>query len=55
MFPGSRHKPVIGYKEPIGQEGFLRYQTPTYTVRLKVEEYRVKNGGCRIESEEWKM
>ena len=22
-----------------------------YTVRLKVEEYRVKTGGCRIESE----
>ena len=40
------------YQKMSEQEGFLRYQTPTYTVRLKVEEYRVKNGGCRIESEE---
>ena len=24
------------------------------TVRLKVEEFRVENGGCMIESEEWK-
>ena len=34
------------------QEGFLSCQTPTSTVRLNVEEYRVKNGECRIESEE---
>jgi hypothetical protein len=34
------------------QEGFLRCQTPTSTVGLKDEEYRVKNGVCRIESEE---
>ena len=34
------------------QEGFLRCQTPTSTLRLKVEGCRVKNGGCRIESEE---
>ena len=27
------------------QEGFLPCQTPTYTVRLKVEGCRVKNGG----------
>ena len=33
------------------QEGFLRCQTPTSTVRLNVEEYRVKNGGYRLESE----
>ena len=37
------------------QEGFLRCQTPTSTVRLKVEGCRVKNGGCRIESEEWRV
>ena len=37
------------------QEGFHQCQTPTSTVRLKVEEYRVKNGGCRIESEEWRL
>ena len=34
------------------QEGFLRCQTPTATVRLKVEGCRAKNGGCRIKSEE---
>ena len=40
------------------QEGFLPCQTPTPTVRLKVEGYmegiglRVKNGGCKIKSEE---
>ena len=27
------------------QEGFLRFQTPTSTVRLKVEGCRVNNGG----------
>ena len=36
------------------QEGFLRCQTPSSAVRLKVEECRVKNGGCWIESEEWR-
>jgi hypothetical protein len=35
------------------QEGFLRCQTPTSTVRLKVEGCRVKNGGCMIKSEGW--
>ena len=34
------------------QEGFLRCQTPTSTVRLKVEGCKVKNGECRIKSEE---
>ena len=46
------------------QEGFLRCQTPTSTVRLKVEGCRVKNRGeglrvknrwCRIGSEEWRL
>ena len=37
------------------QEGFLGCQTPTSTVRLKVDENRVNNGGCRIESEEWRL
>ena len=32
-------------------QGFLRCQTPTPTVRLKVKGCRVKNGGCRIESD----
>jgi hypothetical protein len=32
------------------QEGFLRCQTPTSAVRLKVEGCRVKNGGWRIKS-----
>ena len=41
--------------EEVKQEGFLRCQTPTSTVRLKVEGCRVKNGGCRIESEEWRL
>ena len=36
----------------IRQEGFLRCQTSTSTVRRKVEGCRVKNGGCRIKSEE---
>ena len=36
------------------QEGFLPCQTPTSTVRLKVEGCRVKNGGCDIKSEEWR-
>ena len=35
------------------EEGFLRCQTPTSTVRLKVEGCRVKNGRSRIKSEEW--
>ena len=30
------------------QEGFLRCQTPTSTVKLKVEGCRVKNGGCIV-------
>ena len=34
------------------QEGFLPCQTPTYTIRLKVEGCSVKNGGCGIKSEE---
>ena len=41
------------------QEGFLTYQTPTSTVRLKVEGYRVDgvklgvyNRECRVESAE---
>ena len=37
------------------QEGFLRCQTLTSTIRLKVEECLVKNGGCRIESEEHRV
>ena len=37
------------------QEGFLWCQTLTSTVRLTVEGCRVRNGGCRIESEEWKV
>ena len=36
----------------IKQEGFLRCQTPSSTVGLKVEGCRVKNEGYRIESEE---
>ena len=32
------------------QEGLLRCQTPTSSVRLKVEGCRVKNGECRIKS-----
>ena len=42
----------ITNKKKRKQEVFLRCQTPTSTVWLKVEEYMVKNGGCRIESEE---
>ena len=37
------------------QEGFLRCQTLTSAVRLEVEGCRVKNGGWRIESEEWRV
>ena len=37
------------------QEGFLRCQTQTSTIRLKVEGCRVTSGGCRIESEEWRV
>ena len=37
------------------QEGFLPCQTLTSTVRLKVERCRVKNGGCRIKSEKWRV
>ena len=35
-------------KKKIIQEGFLLCQTPTSTLRLKVEGFRVKNVGCRI-------
>ena len=34
------------------QEGFLRCQTPTSTLRQKVEGCRLDNGGCRIMSVE---
>ena len=34
------------------QDGFLRCQTPTSTVSLKVDGCIVNNGGCRIKSEE---
>ena len=46
------------------QEGFLRCQIPTSTVRRKVEgcrvknggvDFRVKNGGCKIKSEELRV
>ena len=37
------------------QEGFLRCQTPTSTIRLKDEGCRVKNGGCMINSEELRV
>ena len=33
------------------QEGFLRCQTPTSTVRLKVEGCRLNYGWCKIKSE----
>ena len=39
------------HKLNMKQEGFLRCQTPTSTVRLKVEGCRVNNGGCKIKSE----
>ena len=42
-------------REKKKQEGFLRCQTPTSTVRLKVEGCRVNNGGCKIKSEEWRV
>ena len=48
MFPTPREKEQK-------QEGFLRCQTPTSTVRLKVEGRRVKNGGCRIKSKELRV
>ena len=35
----------------LNKKGFLPCQTPTSTVKLKVEYYRVKNGGCRIKGE----
>ena len=41
---------VVDFKDI--QEGFLRCQTPTSTVKLKVEGRRVENGGCMIGSEE---
>ena len=36
-------------------EGVLPCQTPTLTVRMKVEGCRVKMGGCRIKSRKWKV
>jgi hypothetical protein len=30
------------------QEGFLRCQTPTSTVCLKVEGFRVRSGGVKL-------
>ena len=46
---GVKHRYL---ENKIKQEGFLQCQTPTSTVRLKVEECGVKNGGCGIKSEE---
>ena len=34
---------------------FFLCQTPTSTIRLKVEGCRVKNGGCRIKGEELRV
>ena len=43
-------------KNSIEQEGFLRCQTLTSsTIRRKVEGCLLKNGGCRIESEEGRV
>ena len=36
------------WKMSTEQEGFFRCQTPTSFVRLKVEAYIVKNGGCNL-------
>jgi hypothetical protein len=41
---------MIFYEYEEEEKGFVRCQTTTSTVRLK--GYRVKNGRCRIESEE---
>ena len=46
-------KTIIGMQ--MQQEGFLRCQTPTSAVRLKVEGCRVKNGGCEMKSGENKV
>ena len=47
--------PPPSTRERKGQEGFLRCQTPTSTLRLKDEGCKVKNGGCRIKSEEFRL
>ena len=52
IFQDLSHNESDCYME---QEGFLRCQTPNSTVRLKVEGCRVKNVGCWIESEEWRV
>jgi hypothetical protein len=47
----------IGKKEREieNEKGFLRCQTLTCAVRPKVEGCRVKNEGCGIDSEKWRM
>ena len=52
---GSVYFEIGPYKKELKQEGFLRCQNPTSTVRLKVEGCRVTSGGCRIKSEEWRV
>ena len=39
----------------VSKDDVKALETPTSTVRLKVEECRVKNAGCRIESEECRL
>jgi hypothetical protein len=56
-FKGCLEVVVVWYEKQKQnkQEGFLRCQTPTSAVRLEVERCTVKNGGWRIEIEEWRV
>ena len=53
-FTFSKTQQMYVYNKKDKQEGFLWCQTLTSTVRLKAEGCRVKNGGWRIMSEEWR-
>ena len=53
--PIASNEDDLQWKITLKQEGFLRCQTQTSTVRLKVEGCSEKNGGCRIKSEEQRV
>ena len=55
QFANNKFATISVFQMNKRNEGSLWCQTPTCTVRLKFEKYRVKNGGCGIKNEEWMM
>ena len=53
LFFKKKETAAAAFEKDIGQEGFLPRQTPTSTVRLKVEdaEWRMGGVGLRVKNE----